>query len=251
MEYRVDFLFSFFGALIPIVIQYFLWTAIFEHSGQSVVYGYTYVQIITYTILAGIISKLIVSGVEFEIAEDIKNGKLNKFIVQPIGYLPYRIFMYLGNKFIYVFITLAILLFILTILNSYFALNIQWERIMLFFPILCLSIILNFLVYYSISAIAFWLVEIWHFFYATSFVVTILSGGVFPLDIFGETVVKISNFLPFKYIIFFPTNVLNGKLPLNEVMDGLWMQVIWVMIMFVVSKIIWSFGYKKYTAVGG
>ena len=48
-------------------------------------------------------------------------------------------------------------------------------------------------------------------FVITSLLVNILSGGMFPLEIFGESVVKALQYTPFPYTIYFPVNILSGK----------------------------------------
>ena len=46
LEYRINFLISLISAAYPIFIQSFLWSAIFQSSDQSLVYGFTFRQII-------------------------------------------------------------------------------------------------------------------------------------------------------------------------------------------------------------
>lgn len=251
MEYRINFLFGLLYALLPIIIQYFLWKAVYEHADSQIVYGYTYQQMLIYAVMAGIISKLIISGVEFEISEEIKSGVLNKFLIKPLHYLPYRIAVFLGGKVIFFCVTFLLVLLSKFILTHYFQMDITLARFGTFMLALLLAIVLNFLLYYCISAIAFWVDEVWHFFYATSFVMTILSGGVFPLDLFGQTFINIMNYLPFKYVIFFPINTFNGRLDFTAIWSGIGIQILWIVVMIIVSKWIWGRGYRKYTAVGG
>ena len=52
------------------------------------------------------------------------------------------------------------------------------------------ALLLNFLISYCICASAFYLNEISYFFVITSLLVNILSGGMFPLEIFGDSIVE-------------------------------------------------------------
>ena len=74
MEYRVNFLFSLLSAAYPIFIQTFLWTAIYNASTEDVVYGYSYRQMIAYTFLAGLVSRIVRTGFEYEIMDDVKGS---------------------------------------------------------------------------------------------------------------------------------------------------------------------------------
>ena len=109
LEYRVNFAISLISAAYPIFIQSFLWTAIYLNATGSVVYGFTYRQIIAYTFLAGLISRIVYTGFEYEIMDDVKNGRYSKFLVQPVGYFPYRLASFFGNKLPGLAMILAIL----------------------------------------------------------------------------------------------------------------------------------------------
>jgi ABC-2 type transport system permease protein len=249
LEYRVDFLFSILGAFLPIVIQYFMWRSIFEASGDAIVFGYTFQQMFMYTVFSAMISKLISSGIQFEISNDIKHGQLSSFLYRPASYTMYKISSYLGGKAVYLTISFLIIYAVLI------AFKIDIATSGLRFPVFVLSLVfafvLNFLIYHIISALAFWLDEIWYFYFAMGFLITLLSGGIFPLDIFGKAVSSLASFLPFTYTIFFPVNIINGRYEMNEILTGLGLQLTWIVIMSVVSRICWGLGNKKYSAVGG
>jgi hypothetical protein len=89
LEYRLNFLISLISAAYPIFIQTFLWTAIYRNSTEQVVYGFTYRQMIAYTFLAGLIARIVRTGFEYEIMDDVKSGKFSKFLVQPLA-ISYR-----------------------------------------------------------------------------------------------------------------------------------------------------------------
>ncbi|MCL6444501.1 MAG: hypothetical protein K6T83_13795 [Alicyclobacillus sp.] len=78
MEYRLNFLLGLVTVIVPIGIQYFLWTAVYSNSGKTLIYHYQYTQMIVYTIMAAICSRIVRTGFENDIASDIKNGGLSK-----------------------------------------------------------------------------------------------------------------------------------------------------------------------------
>ncbi len=57
---------------------------------------------------------------------------------------------------------------------------------------------------------SFWIVEVGFLFEGIRIVTILLSGGIFPLEVFGERFVQVMNLLPFKYTVSYPINVLNG-----------------------------------------
>ena len=177
LEYRVNFAISLISAAYPIFIQSFLWTAIYLNATGSVVYGFTYRQIIAYTFLAGLISRIVYTGFEYEIMDDVKNGRFSKFLVQPVGYFPYRLASFFGGKLPGLAMILTVLVIVLLGLNAFWGVTLETGRLLVFPLALALAMALNFLIYYCISAVAFWLVEIGFLFEGVRIVSSCSAGA--------------------------------------------------------------------------
>ncbi|XOK61778.1 ABC transporter permease [Paenibacillus elgii] len=251
LEYRFNFFLSLFSAVFPIVVHYYIWTAVYASSGESGLFGYSYQEMIMYTIIAAVVSKLVITNMEHAIAEDIKSGGLNKYMVKPIAYFGFRICSFIGQRLIYVVISLLVILALTFALNSFYKQHTGLERLLAFFLSLCLSVILSFLISYALCAFAFWLSEISYFFVVTSLLVNIMSGGMFPLEIFGEGLQQLFRYLPFHYMIYFPVNVLNGKIVDGLIWQGIAGQGIWIGLMLIVCHLAWKRGMKRYLGLGG
>jgi ABC-2 type transport system permease protein len=251
LEYRLNFLISLISVAYPIFIQTFMWSAIYGASTQDLVYGFTYRQMIAYTFLAGLVTRIVRTGFEYEIMDDVKSGKFSKFLVQPLGYFPYRICSYFGQKLpgqVIIFILLAL---VLTGLSLFWGLSLEFVRVLAFLGALVLAVGLNFLIFYCFSAVAFWIVEIGFLFEGIRIVTILLSGGIFPLEVFGEQFVQVMRFLPFMYTVNYPINVLNGKLTHEETLTGMLMQCLWIGGCLLLADVLWRQGSKRYVAVGG
>jgi ABC-2 type transport system permease protein len=251
LEYRLDFLFSLISAFFPIMIQYYIWKAVYGRSETGEFFGYSYGEMILYTIMAAIVTRIVSTNMDHVIASDIKNGSLNKHLIQPANYFGLKLFTMLGNKMFFFSVMIAILFSILYYFSFLYGISIHFMNLVCFISAMVMSLLLNFLISYTIAAIAFWLAEISYFFEMTGLFVIILSGGVFPIEVFGKTMNAILSYLPFKYTIYFPANVINGKLTMNEIVDGLLIQGFWIVIMLIISNIIWKIGLKKYLGLGG
>lgn len=251
LEYRVNFLISLISTAYPIFIQSFLWTAIYNGSSQPVVYGFTYRQMIAYTFMAGLVARIVRTGFEYDIMNDIKSGKYSKFLVQPLGYFPYRICSYFGQKAPNLAMILSILVIVLFGLNAFWGISLEFVRILAFLVTLTLAVTLNFLIFYCVSSVAFWIVEIGFLFEGIRIVTVLLSGGIFPLEVFGTQFLKVMNLLPFKYTVNYPINVLNGKISSTEIFMGLIIQCLWIAACWMIANLLWRLGGRRYVAVGG
>lgn len=251
LEYRIDFIIGLFSMFFPIFIQINMWIAIFMNSDKEVIYNYTLPQMICYVILAGLISKVMTTNVEYEIMADIKDGGLNKFIVRPINYLLYRIVENLGSKcaqffIVYIFITIAIVSS-----AAIFSMKFSIQMFLLFFAVIFFSVMLKLVMAVLISSLSFWLGETWAAFMMLDVIINVMSGGMFPLDIFGENFVNVVQYLPFQYTIYFPIQILTRQVEIKDIMIGLLVQAVWILIFVVFNKLIWNRGMKVYISAGG
>ena len=83
LEYRANMVLTLLSTIFPIIIQTFLWNYLYGNGDAGAMTGYSYTEIIVYTLLAGLVSKLVITGFEYQINEDIKDGGLNKYLIRP------------------------------------------------------------------------------------------------------------------------------------------------------------------------
>ena len=251
MTYKADFFISLISGGFTIVIQFFLWTAIYGGSGETELFGYEYAQMVLYVVMACIMGRYTSTWFEYEIMEDIMEGNLNRFFVQPITHLGYRLIGFLGVKTIENFMVIlisAILLFIISIAASVTFNVLNLLLLMLIAP---LSLMINCMLFYCLSVTNFWLTWGWGIFNGARVVTTILSGGIFPLDVFGEPAMVVLRLLPFQYIAYFPLSVAVGNIQGVDILKGVLMQIIWIIVFYLISQPLWKIGMKKYIAARG
>ena len=78
-----------------------------------------------------------------------------------------------------------------------------------------------------------------------------LFGGLFvPLELLPPMVQQIAQFLPFQLRIYFPIQLILGKLPPETIALDFALQIIWFLIALALFKLVWSRGVKRFSAVG-
>lgn len=251
MEYRLQFFIGLINLVFPVGLQCLIWTAVYRSQSHDSLYGYDYEQMILYTILAGIVAKLVMTHLEHTIAEDIKSGGLNTYLVRPVSYFGYRLSAYIGSRVVSDTIMIVLMTAVLVIAMLQGVGLITSARLGVVVLSLVLAAAVQFLLTYTICALAFTLQEISYFFVITTLIIQILSGGMVPLEVFGETVNQWFNLLPFKYTIYFPVNILNGRLSMDEAFSGILIQCVWFVILAVMARISWKMGLKRYVGIGG
>ena len=99
-EYRVNIIFSIAGAIAPVVIQTALWIALYSQDVNETMFGFTFVQMVSYTVIAQLVSRLVRTGFEYDLDNDIRTGSLDRYLVKPVGYFGFRLFSFLGDKMV-------------------------------------------------------------------------------------------------------------------------------------------------------
>ena len=77
-----------------------------------------------------------------------------------------------------------------------------------------------------------------------------LSGQMAPLTLFPAPIQVLAAVLPFRWMISFPAELLLGRLTPLDTLTGLGAQMAWVVLAFVLMRIMWRAGIRIYSAVG-
>jgi ABC-2 type transport system permease protein len=78
-----------------------------------------------------------------------------------------------------------------------------------------------------------------------------LSGHMFPIDMLPEPWRSIVMVLPLQYLAYFPSAVFLGKITGAELARGLVIEAAWVVFFFILSRVLFARGVRRYSAYGG
>ena len=79
----------------------------------------------------------------------------------------------------------------------------------------------------------------------------ILSGLVVPIPFFPKYFQAISKVLPFQYVSDLPFRIYVGNISLTEGINGLLIQIIWLLILIITGYILMNKSLKKAVVQGG
>ena len=121
---------------------------------------------------------------------------------------------------------------------------------LLFFPALLLAFALRFLLEWTLAQSAFWTTRVGAINQIYFVLMLFLSGQFAPMTLLPQPVQIAAYILPFRWIISFPIELISGRLTPNEALAGIGFQVAWLLISYVLFRMVWRSGVKVYTAVG-
>ena len=248
--YRWNFLLRVFVSFVPLMGSVFLWNAVF--AGQKAFAGYTFQSMVAYFITLILLDTLTVTNEDdFQIAEDIRDGRINTLLLKPIDYRLYRFHLYAASRLVHSAFAVVPLGLAMIWLGSYFR-DLPW---LVNLPLALVATIgaalIQFLFCFSLAMIAFWILDIGSVTFIIYSIEFLLGGHIFPVDAFPWWLREICLRLPFAYETWFPAAILIGHVHGAVLWTGFLWQWAWIGFFYVLSGILWKRGLHQYTAVGG
>lgn len=261
LVYRGDFALGTLMRFLPIVTQIFLWFAIFDavgrtQSGESEISGYRYEDMVAYYLLA-MVSRAFSSmpALTRGIATQIQTGEIKKFLIQPIDMIGCLLVQRVAHKLVYYSIAIVPFALVFFLCRSFFVEG--WPEPEVFAAFVA-SLIMAFLIGYFLEAciglIGFWFLEVTSITFIYMLLSFFLSGHMFPLDLLPTDPINwraLVDFLPLKYLAYYPAAIFLGKVESGDLMRGLCIEAGWLCFFILLARIMWSRGVKRYSGFGG
>ncbi|MGE6668378.1 ABC transporter permease [Paenibacillus xylanexedens] len=249
LEYRFGIIYILIEAIIPVTAMFFLWQAIYQDGREIGDYGFN--QMITYYAFARIINYLIWFPMDWKMNDLVNQGKLSPLLSKPVDIQGLYFSEMIGDRIIN-FVLGCIPLFIMAFLfRDYLSFNT--DPIQIFFGLvsICLACVLSFLLAWLVGCYVFWVSNIFSVLFVKELIVMIFAGVFFPIDILPWGLANFISLTPFPYLAFFPIKIITVSIETSSLMEGLLLQIIWIVILFVLGRIAWKMGLKKYVEAGG
>lgn len=250
LQFRLSFVVMVIGNLLYLIVVYFLWDAIYESAGTDVVNGMTFSDTLIYLVLATALFNFMEMYAVWEIGRSIQSGKIVLDLLKPMEYRKYLFWSFSGSfiaKFLLTFLPTFIAVAIVT--NGAIPMGIN----LLYFVLsVVMAVSINYSIDFIVGTICLYTESIWGINIMKQVIVLLLSGATIPLAFFPDTLRTVVNYLPFQSIYNAPlTILLNGAPTAETVLTTLGTQLIWCIVMMVISKLFWKVSLRQITVNGG
>lgn len=249
--YRWNFLLRSLFGVVPLIGTVFIWRALFEARGASIG-GYEFGEMIFYFLMTILVDNLVTpTEDEWQIASDIRDGRISSFLIKPITYLTYRISLYASYRVLYTAVTILPIALIFWWFREYLRLPENPFTWLAFGVSVVMAGLIQFFIAYSLAMLAFWILEISTVVFILYSFEYFLSGQIFPLDLLPSWLQHFVKWSPFTYEIFFPVQIYLERTRGAELFTGLAIQGGWVVVLWLTARTMWAKGVRQYQAVGG
>jgi ABC-2 type transport system permease protein len=247
-QYRANLWMYLLYWLVSPIVYLAVWTTV--ANTQGTVSGLTANDFTTYYLLLLIVDTL-TSEISIHIlGYKIQDGTLSSELLKPMHpILTSTLINNVAFKALTMMALLPIWLILCLLFQPDFS-SVTPLSLLLAFPAIVIGFGISFLLGATVTCLAFWTTRIYslsEFYFA---IVVLFSGQFVPLELMPPFIQQIAQFLPFQLFKYFPIQLILGKLPPDVIIRDFIMGIIWLVVSFILFRVVWKAGLKKFSAVG-
>jgi ABC-2 type transport system permease protein len=246
VAYRAEFLVWILTTTLPLVMLG-LWTSV---AREAPFRGYTSAAFVAYYLSNLIVRNLTGSWVAWQISEEIRLGSMSMRLLRPLHpYVAFAVSHLAAVPFRSVVVMpIAV---VLLISSGASALTSEPLQLAMIVPALVLAWVITFNVMFMIGSFAFYVTRTMALMNLYFGLFSLLSGYLLPIDLLPRTIRWFAEWLPFRYMLSAPIELMTKRLDTGEVGMILAAQVAWAAATLLLAFVVWNRGIKRFEGVGG
>lgn len=117
-------------------------------------------------------------------------------------------------------------------------------------PAVVIGFLINFLIGAIVTCAAFWTTRVYSLSEFLYGFIMLLGGTFVPLTLLPEFAQRIALVLPFQLYLYFPIQLILGRMSSGEIWLNFGLQAFWLAVSWLGFQLIWREGIKRFSAVG-
>ncbi|MDJ0752193.1 MAG: ABC-2 family transporter protein [Ardenticatenaceae bacterium] len=247
VTYRAQLVIWVLSGILPLIMMT-VWITVAQDQPGGQINGFDQTAFISYYLAVTIVRRLTGVWIIWDIDEDIRQGTLSAKLLRPLHPTHNYLTMAVTDKPVELLFILPPVALAAWLTGAQY--NFSPQNMLLFGVAIIGAVGIEFGVTMAIGALAFWItqmmsvMEVW--FFSRAF----FSGWIIPIAMFPDFLQDILLFLPYRYVLSFPIELLLGRLNSADIGLGFVVQWGWVAFLFLLFPKLWRRGVSKYSAVG-
>jgi ABC-2 type transport system permease protein len=234
------------------LVMIFVYRAIFlaDEAAAGAFGGYGYRELVAYLILAATFEKLLFHQRGLDLADQIFQGYVTKYLVMPMRYFVLALARF--GQHVAVQLAVAAVLWIggALIVPQWWPKPAGAAALAEAAVLVLMGSYCYFLVCFSVNALAFWLDVVWTLFAMTSFVFSFVAGVLIPVSIMPAPVRETFHWLFPYWAVSAPVEIFLGRLSHGDFVRGVLVLGGSIVVLEIVRQVLWRRGLARYTGAG-
>ena len=246
-QYRVATYMWLVGMLAEPIVYLVVWTTIADQQGGSV-QGITTGEFAAYYIVWTLVRNMNIVFTPYGWEWRIREGELSAALLRPLHPIHDDIAGFAGWKVVTIILWLPIAAVLWIAFDP--SIDIRAAEIAAFCVAIWGAYLIRTMFLTSLGMVTFWTTRVSALFELAVGLELLLSGRLVPLPLMPAWAEDVANVLPFKWSFYFPIQTLVGDLSNRELLEGLGIQLLWIIVLTGLFLVVWRFAIRRYSAVG-
>lgn len=246
VAYRAEFLVWILSTNMPLVMLA-LWTAV---ARDAPVGRFGQRDFVAYYLAALVVRQLTGAWVVWELNHEIRQGTLAFKLLRPVH--PLVAYACQNVAALPVRLVIAVPVALVLLFTAAGENVTRDPLLLLLFPVTVMAAwLISFLAMSIFGTLAFWFESATSLFDVWFGLFGIFSGYLVPLELYPHWVGAVARWLPFRYMLAFPVELVTGTLSRAEALRELGVQWAFVAGLFLATQAAWRVGVRRFSSVGG
>jgi len=245
MEYRVGTLVWMLSNTFPLIMLA-VWLSLAE---EGPVGNYAPADFVRYYVIVVIVRQFTTAWVSYELERQIRLGELSPKLLRPLHPIHEHVAIHLADRVFRIGLLLPLVFLVFWFYPAArFSTDIFSAALAVVTTVIAFGV--RFLTFSCIGLLSFWTTQsesLSDLYYGAW---VMLGGIIAPLDLLPASVMHFGFYLPFRYMLSLPVEIVLGKVTGAALWQGVLMQIGWLVGGFVLFRLLWHWGVRNYSAVG-
>ena len=245
-QYKGFFFLLAFGWMTQPLIFLFVWS---NAATFGAIGGYARGDFVAYYLVLIVVNQLTFAQTNWTVGDLIRDGTMNTLLLRPIAPIVDTVAAEIAGKVVFLSFAIPVAGLLLLVLSPA---DVRLRGDPLLFVITLLAAwALRFLWGYWLALTAFWSTRSHALVLMQDALVFVLAGQIAPTDLLPGGLRTAAEWLPFRYMLGFPIEVLLGHVHEDALTRGLIVQLVWLTAAGGLAYSLWRLGVRRHAAVGG
>jgi ABC-2 type transport system permease protein len=235
------------GAASQPLVLLIVWMAV-ARSGDGAVGGYGGADFAAYFLVAMVVNRATLTWVGEHVEEWVRLGRLSPLLLRPVHPVHGVVADIAACNGVALLAVVPAALALALVFRP--ALGPAPWQVAAFGPALLLAAALRFATDWAVATLAFWTTRMGAVGAAHRTIILFCAGNLAPLALFPAPFRTLTLFLPYRWMVAFPIELLLGRLTPGETLAGFAAQGLWLAIGAAAGRRLWGAGLRRYTGVG-
>lgn len=234
--------------ILSYLIQMYIWKSV-TASSSNFALNFGYMN--RYILVSSLIGVFIAFDMSYIpiIEEKVKRGEIAIELSKPYNYIVYLFCEYLGKCMFKFFFNAIPLFLLMTAIGNVF--NFKFIDLLCFIPSLILAILMFFLLSVLFGFLSLLFVHVGNLHIIIDSSITLFSGSMIPLEMIPDRFKFIYELLPFQYFFYYPISIFLGRLSSSHILRVYLSQIVWILILILLTRFLYYYGQKRLQDFGG